>query len=49
MLSGEVGYFKGTMQLTHPAFLVLESPSGKNIGTKSLKTIAEASSGATGE
>ena len=26
MLSGEVGYFKGTMQLTHPAFLVLESP-----------------------
>ena len=36
------------MQLTHPAFLVLESPSGKNIGTKSLKTIAE-SSGATGE
>ena len=30
MLSGEVGYFKGTMQLTHPAFLVLESPSGKN-------------------
>ena len=48
MLSGEVGFFKGTMQLTHPAFLVLESPSGKNIGTKSLKTIAE-SSGATGE
>ena len=41
MLSGEVGYFKGTMQLTHPAFLVLESPTGKNIGTKSLKTIAE--------
>ena len=30
MLSGEVGYFKGTMQLTHPAFLVLESPNGKN-------------------
>ena len=23
MLSGEVGYFKGTLQLTHPAFLVL--------------------------
>ena len=23
MLSGEVGYFKGTMQLTHPAFLML--------------------------
>ncbi len=24
MLSGEVDYFKGTMQLTHPAFLVLD-------------------------
>src|SRR5262249_39057135 len=24
MLSGEVGYFRGEMQLTHPAFLVLE-------------------------
>ena len=30
MLSGEVGYFKGTLQLTHPAFFVLESPSGKS-------------------
>ena len=48
MLSGEVGFFKGTMQLTHPAFLVLESPSGKTHRHKSLKTIAE-SSGATGE
>jgi ATP-dependent DNA helicase RecG len=48
MLSGEVGYFKGATQLTHPAFLVLSSPSGKEIGTKSLKTIAE-SSGATGD
>ena len=48
MLSGEVGYFKGTMQLTHPAFLVLESPSGKQFGTKSLKTIAAASD-ATGD
>jgi ATP-dependent DNA helicase RecG len=48
MLSGEVGYFRGTMQLTHPAFLVLESPSGKKIGTKSLKTIAS-TSGATDE
>ena len=36
MLSGEVKYFKGTMQLNHPAFLVLKSPSGKEIGTKSL-------------
>ena len=48
MLSGEVGYFKGTLQLTHPAFYVLESPTGKNIGTKSLRAIAE-SSGATGD
>ena len=48
MLSGEVGYFKGTMQLTHPAFFVLESPTGKQFGTKSLKTIA-ATSGATGD
>jgi ATP-dependent DNA helicase RecG len=48
MLSGEVGYFRGTMQLTHPAFLVLNSPSGKTFGTKSLKTIAS-TSGATGE
>ena len=47
MLSGEVGYFKGTLQLTHPAFLVLHA-SGKTTGTKSLKTIA-AASGATGE
>lgn len=39
MLSGEVGYFKGTMQLTHPDFLVLDSP-GQMIGSKSLKTIA---------
>ena len=47
MLSGEVGYFKGTMQLTHPAFLILHA-SGKMSGTKSLKTIASAS-GATGD
>jgi ATP-dependent DNA helicase RecG len=48
MLSGEIGYFKGTMQLTHPAFLVLDSPSGKQFGTKSLKTIASTSE-ATGD
>ncbi len=47
MLSGEVGYFKGTMQLTHPAFLILHA-SGKMSGSKSLKTIASAS-GATGD
>jgi ATP-dependent DNA helicase RecG len=48
MLSGEVDYFRGTLQLTHPAFLVLNAPGGKQIGTKSLKTIAS-TSGATGE
>ncbi|MGE2718837.1 ATP-dependent DNA helicase RecG [Mycolicibacterium celeriflavum] len=47
MLSGEVGYFKGTMQLTHPAFLVLHESGGVR-GSKSLKAIAEAS-GATGD
>jgi ATP-dependent DNA helicase RecG len=47
MLSGEVGYFKGTLQLTHPGFLVLHA-SGKTTGSKSLKTIASAS-GATGD
>lgn len=48
MLSGEVKYFRDQLQLTHPAFLVLSSPAGKTIGTKSLKTIAE-SSGAAGD
>jgi ATP-dependent DNA helicase RecG len=38
MLSGEVSYFRGTMQLTHPDFLVL---GDKRFGTKSLKTIAD--------
>jgi len=46
MLSGEVGYFRGTMQLTHPAFLVLGE--GKTTGSKALKTIADTSAGADG-
>ena len=45
MLSGEVGFFKGTMQLTHPAFLIVDS--GK--GSKSLAKIAETSKDASGE
>lgn len=45
MLSGEVGYFRGTMQLTHPAFLILNS--GK--GSRSLAKIAEASQAESGE
>ena len=50
MLSGEVGYFKGTLQLTHPAFLILDSPSGRSGGgTKSLVKIAETSQDAAGE
>ena len=49
MLSGEVGYFRGAMQLTHPAFLILESPGGKNYGTRSLKKIAVASHAVSSE
>ncbi len=49
MLSGEVSFFKGTMQLTHPAYLVLNSPSGRLGGTKALKTIAEAGRDGNGE
>ncbi|PRC46340.1 ATP-dependent DNA helicase RecG, partial [Mycobacterium sp. ITM-2017-0098] len=48
MLSGEVGYFRGTMQLTHPAFMVLDSDSGKTVGTRSLTAIASATE-ATGD
>ncbi|OBI88257.1 ATP-dependent DNA helicase RecG [Mycobacterium sp. 1245805.9] len=49
MLSGEVGYYKGAMQFTHPAFLVLDSPDGKAHGTKSLAKIAGASRASTAE
>ena len=49
MLSGEVGYFKGAMQLTHPAFFILESPGGKKYGTRSLTKIAEASNAVSSE
>ncbi|BDB43610.1 MULTISPECIES: ATP-dependent DNA helicase RecG [Mycobacterium] len=49
MLSGEVGYFNGVMQLTHPAFLILDSPDGKNHGTRSLRNIADASQAVSGE
>ena len=50
MLSGEVGFFKGTMQLTHPDYLVLSSPTGRSGGgSKSLKTIAEAARDDAGE
>ncbi len=49
MLSGEVGYYKSVMQLTHPAFLIVDSTDGKNRGTRSLKSIADASHATTGE
>ncbi|OBK74135.1 ATP-dependent DNA helicase RecG, partial [Mycobacterium sp. 1274761.0] len=44
MLSGEVGYFRGTMQLTHPAFLIVNSGRG----SRSLAKIAEASRDSSG-
>jgi ATP-dependent DNA helicase RecG len=40
MLSGEVSYFRQVMQLTHPAFLVLDGP-GQGKGSKALAKIAE--------
>jgi ATP-dependent DNA helicase RecG len=49
MLSGEVGFFRGAMQLTHPAFLVLDSRDGKNRGSRSLRSIADASEAVSGE
>lgn len=49
MLSGEVGFFRGAMQLTHPAFLILDSPDGKNRGSRSLRSIADASAAVSGE
>jgi ATP-dependent DNA helicase RecG len=49
MLSGEVGFFNGNMQLTHPDFLALNSPTGRVFGSKSLKTIADTSTSESGE
>ncbi|RFD25340.1 ATP-dependent DNA helicase RecG [Mycobacterium uberis] len=49
MLSGEVGFFRGAMQLTHPAFLILDSPDGRNRGSSSLRSIADASQAVSGE
>jgi ATP-dependent DNA helicase RecG len=49
MLSGEVGYFRGAIQLTHPDFLVLDSPDGRNRGSRSLRMIADASQAVSGE
>lgn len=49
MLSGEVGFFRNVMQLTHPAFLIVDSPDGRTRGTRSLKNIANASGATSGE
>lgn len=40
MLSGEVKWFRETLQLSHPEFLILDSADGKVVGSKALKTIA---------
>jgi len=48
MLSGEVSFFRGAMQLTHPDFLILDSPDGTNPGSRSLKNIAAASQAVSG-
>src|SRR6195952_1469687 len=48
MLSGEVGFFNGAMQLTHPAFLILEG-SGQGKGSRSLAKIAETSQKTDGD
>ncbi|HZA10999.1 ATP-dependent DNA helicase RecG [Mycobacterium sp.] len=49
MLSGEVEFYKGTTQLTHPDFLILDDPRRKMSGSKSLAAIAQASRAETGE
>lgn len=49
MLSGEVGYFKGAMQFTHPAYLIMDSPHGRSHGSKSLRSIADASEAVSGD
>ncbi|MGB3480919.1 MAG: ATP-dependent DNA helicase RecG [Mycobacterium sp.] len=40
MISGEVGFFRGTMQLTHPAHLILNAPTGRLRGSANLKALA---------
>ena len=47
MLSGEIKFFRDRLHLTHPAFLVLDSPT--NVGSRSLRRIADASQAVSGE
>ena len=49
MLSGEVGLYRDVLQLTHPAFLIVDSADGKNRGTASLRSFAEIADASTGE
>ena len=50
MLSGEVGYYNKAVQLTHPAFFILESADGKKkYGTRSLSKVAQASNAVSSE
>jgi ATP-dependent DNA helicase RecG len=49
MLSGEVGFYRGNMQLTHPAYLVLDTARRNHVGTRSLRMIADASQAVSGE
>lgn len=49
MLSGEVGYFKGVMQLTHPDHLVLDSPIGRRGGSAQLRSLLEEARSESGD
>jgi ATP-dependent DNA helicase RecG len=49
MLSGEVGYYRQNLQLTHPAFLILDPTRSRNVGSRSLRNIADASEAVSGE
>lgn len=40
MISGEIGFFRDQMQLTHPAHLVLDAPTGRLRGSANLKALA---------
>jgi ATP-dependent DNA helicase RecG len=49
MLSGEVGFYKRNVQLTHPDFLVLNPARRTNFGSTQLRNIADASRAVSGE
>lgn len=49
MLSGEVGYYRRKLQLTHPDFLILDAPDKDNFGSDSLRNIADASQRISGQ